>query len=83
MAAPTSPEKKDTQGQKPSPHPENCMISPEILQTVPHKLEETEKSQNFLQNFRFPLAFLQKMWYNIRQMCQGSPEPADFDACEV
>ncbi len=39
-----------------------------ILQPPTEKLRKSKKMQKFLQNFRFPLAFLRKMWYNIPQM---------------
>ncbi len=47
------------------------------LQTSTKSDEEIENFQIFLQNFRFPLAFSGKVWYNIRQMrlpCANAPQ---------
>ena len=40
------------------------MISKAVLQMIGSNIENQEKYQIFLQNFKIPLAFLMKVWYN-------------------
>ncbi len=52
------------------------MISKSVLQMSGSNIGNQEKYQIFLQNFKIPLAFFRKMWYN--KACEKNGEYRRF-----